>query len=104
MAFRQIAGAQAVISAAGVMKPCGVFEFNNGLYAAAYGGYIRLYENGSTSHKNAYCHALHYDGPLWSDHFGRLTIVRPNPRRPALRVTVDADDGATAILPAPGDC
>lgn len=70
--FNEIPGAQVLLRAGGVFKPAKLYDFNGCLFAAAAGGYVRLYENGSTSKDKLNFGELHYDGSLTVDKLGRL--------------------------------
>lgn len=70
--FTEIIGAQVLLKQGGVFKPANLYEFGGALFAAAAGGYVRLYADGSTSKDKLNFGELHYDGPLTKDRFGRL--------------------------------
>ena len=70
--FTEIAGAQALLKQGGVFKPAKLYKFNGALFAAAAGGYVRLYADGATSKDKLNFGELHYDGPLTKDRFNRL--------------------------------
>ena len=70
--FKEITGAQALMKQGGVFKPAKLYEFKGALFAAAAGGYVRLYADGATSKDKLNFGELHYDGPLTRDRFNRL--------------------------------
>ena len=73
--FKKIETDNALIMQGGVFKPVDVYEGpEGGLYVQAKGGFVRVYENGSTSSTGLNLIRLHRDGPLYRDRFGRLTV------------------------------
>lgn len=72
-----------IVTKSGVYKPTDVYEGpEGGLYVAASGGFVRVYERGSTSSGTINLHMLHRDGPLFRDPHGRLCVTGEGGRKP----------------------
>lgn len=74
MLFKALEGENAIIQRNGVYRQCDLYERNGQLFAKVANGYVRLYANGSTSQDRSRLETLAYDGPLYRDRLGRLTI------------------------------
>jgi len=72
MPFKHIEGETAVVALGGVFKVCDLYERDGKLFAAVAGGFVRLYENGSTSKPKLLIESIQIDAPLYRDRFGRL--------------------------------
>ena len=73
--FTKLEGDMAVIQKGGVWKPADVYEFRGDLYVKANGGYVRVYYDGKTSVAGLRLELLHTEVSLYSDRFGRVSIV-----------------------------
>lgn len=81
--FKEIEGDTALIVERGVFRQVPLYERNGVLFAKAKGGFVRLSENGSTSHDAVSFTELLYEGDLYRDPFGRLCVT-PGERRKAI--------------------
>jgi hypothetical protein len=72
--FKQLEGETAILKIGGVFKVADLYEREGKLFAAAAGGYVRLYANGSTSKDKLGIDALALDAPLYVDQLGRLCV------------------------------
>lgn len=73
--FKKLEGDIAVIKKGGVWKPAEVYEFRDDLYVKANGGYVRVYYDGTTSVAGLRLELLHTEISLYSDRFGRVSVV-----------------------------
>lgn len=72
--FKKLEGDTALLRQGGVYKPAELYTFNGGLFAKTAGGYVRLRANGTTSRDGIAVEHMEYEGELYSDRFGRLTV------------------------------
>lgn len=70
--FKKIEGEAAIISFNGVYKQVDLYERDGFLFAHAYGGYIRLRHDGSTSKARARLDHMSWEGPLYRSKTGSL--------------------------------
>lgn len=79
-AFKIVEGEYAIVSSGGVHKQVPVGMRNGLLYAAASGGYVQLYHNGSTSKDKMRLVELSWAGTLGRTATGRLAdmVERPD--------------------------
>ena len=75
MGFQALEGETAIIVQGGVYKQCDLYTWDGKLFAKTAGGYVRLKADGSTSKDHLRLEHLEYDGPLFRDRFGRLTVA-----------------------------
>ena len=75
MLFSKIDGEQAIVIRDGVYRQCDLYEKSGALFAKVAGGYIRLNSNGTTTQPKTRLETLAYDGPLFADRLGRLTLT-----------------------------
>lgn len=72
--FARLEGDSVLLWNRGVFKVADLWTFEDGLYASAAGGYIRLYANGGTSRAGVVVKKLVTSQKLWVDTYGRLAI------------------------------
>lgn len=72
--FTQLIGHSAVVRKGGVYKPCDIYEYRGQLFAKFGGGFVRLNADGKSSVEGCTLDMLAYEGPLFKDKFGRLTV------------------------------
>jgi hypothetical protein len=70
--FKTVEGEYVIISMGGVYKQVDLVERNGYLFAAASGGFVRLYADGSTSKAKMRLDEMSYEGTLCVDKLGRL--------------------------------
>lgn len=75
--FQEVEGEAAILSQNGVYKQVPVFKRDGYLYAKASGGFVRLYEDGSTSKSRCRLDTLTWGDPLTlgRDSLGKLCLV-----------------------------
>ncbi len=73
--FHEIPDARAVLYRKGVYEHVKVFRREDGLYAAFAGGFIRLYEGG-TSLPDVRLEGLSVEAQTRKDAFGRIVLIR----------------------------
>lgn len=73
--FKQLVGQSAVVRRRGVFLPCDLYEYRGMMFAKVGSGFIRLTAKGDTSQVGTEVDMLAYDGPLFSDKFGRLAVA-----------------------------
>ena len=76
--FQRVDGEAAVLSENGVFKQVDIYTRNGQLFAKAGGGFVRLMADGSTTKSKCRLDALSWEGPLFSDTFGRLYGTKEN--------------------------
>ncbi len=75
MGFKAIEDGSAVIQLNGVYQEVPLASRDGALYAEiSRGKFVRLKADGSASKVKMRLDTLEYDGPLYSDRFGRLTV------------------------------
>lgn len=79
--FAKLEGESAVIMIGGVYKVADLYERDGKLFAAASGGFVRLYANGSTSKPNMQIETIAIDEALYKDRFGRLCVAPAEGRK-----------------------
>ena len=84
--FSKLEGDVALLVVAGVYKVCDLYEMDGKAFAGVSGGFVRLYENGSTSKPKMQIERVHTDVALYKDRLGRLTF--------------DATRGTSQLVPA----
>lgn len=72
--FRKLEGDSAITVQKGVFRHVDVFAMDGNLFLGHGSGYIRAYEDGSTSKDGVNIRKLHCDAPLFKDTFGRLLV------------------------------
>lgn len=72
--FKKLEGDTVILLQGGVYKPSEMFAWGGKLFARASGGYVRLRSDGTTSKDGVRFEHMEYDGKLYEDKFGRLTI------------------------------
>lgn len=72
MMFKELEGDTAVVVIGGVYKQVDLYTRNGFLFCKAFGGFIRLYANGSTSKDKCRIDALSTEKDLFADRLGRL--------------------------------
>ncbi len=77
--FKKLEGDTVVLVQNGVYKPSDLCEWGGKLFAKAAGGYIRLRADGTTSRDGIRFEHMEFDGKLYEDKFGRLTISGGKP-------------------------
>lgn len=94
--FKRIDDDEALIVENGVYRPAEVYEGpGGGLYLKAKGGFVRVKNNGSTSHPTVKLHTLARDAALFTDQFGRLCVTTA-PDRKEVQIRLDKE-GVTLI-------
>jgi hypothetical protein len=73
--FKKLEGETAVLHSGGVYRVADLYERDGRLFAAVSGGFVRLYENGSTSKPATQIESLQLEGELLKDRFGRLCVT-----------------------------
>lgn len=90
--FQKLEGAAAILSVNGVFKQVDLFTWNDGLFAAVAGGFVRLMADGSTSKAQVSIRHLSLDRPINQDGLGKLTLkaegTKPLPAPALLRLTL----------------
>ena len=90
--FQKLEGASAILSIAGGFKQVDLYTWNDGLFAATSGGFVRLMADGSTSKAKISVRHLSIDHPLNQDALGKLTLkadgTKPLPTPTLLRLTL----------------
>lgn len=81
--FKRLEGDTAILKVGGVYKTADLYERDGKLFAAALGGYVRLYDSGATSKDGLNVDTIASDAPLYRDRFGRLCTA-PGEGREAL--------------------
>lgn len=76
--FKQIEGEAAVVTINGVYKQCDLYERDGYIYAKAAGGFVRLYQDGTTTKPKMRLETMSWTGDLNRDTHGRL--CRPSVR------------------------
>jgi hypothetical protein len=72
--FKKLEGDQAVVCLSGVYRLCDVYEWNSALFIKIGAGFIRVYENGSTTKEKVFLTSIATERPLFRDKFGRITL------------------------------
>ena len=72
--FKQIQGENAIIVRSGVYRQCDLYERAGEIFARVGNGFVRLYADGSTSQPKTSITVLAFNGNLFADRLGRLTI------------------------------
>ncbi len=72
--FKEIEGDSAVIYSAGVFKQVPLYTRNGFLFAGAFGGFIRLKADGSTSKPSVKLDHIEIEQGLYQDRLGRLGV------------------------------
>jgi hypothetical protein len=72
--FTKLEGDQALMKSGGVFKVVDLYAFEDGLYAQWGTGFVRLYQNGSTTKPKLFVEKLVTDRPIYRDVHGRLTL------------------------------
>lgn len=88
--FKKLEGETAVLSIGGVYKVVDLYERDGRLFAAASGGFVRLYENGSTSKPKLSIESVQFEGDLYRDRFGRLCTTAGYGRSQLSAITAGA--------------
>lgn len=90
--FQKVDGEAAIVVERGVYKQGDLYTRDGYLYAATKGGYVRLFEDGSTSVASCRLETLTWSGRLGRDPQGRLvdpdrlpTNVNPLPLRSGMQ-------------------
>lgn len=99
--FRELVGDTAVLKEGGVYKVCPLYEYNGYLFAKVGGGYVKLYDTGSTSKSNGKLSidTMQIDTTqmLYRDDHGRLMTSKVNDKVRTITPTARA-----LLLEAPG--
>ena len=72
--FKQVIGQSAVVRKGGVYRTCDLYEYRGQLFVKYGAGYVRLNADGGASVEGLSLDLLAYEGPLYKDRFGRLTV------------------------------
>lgn len=72
--FKQLVGESAVVRKGGVYKTCDLYTFRGNLFVKYGAGFVRLNADGGSSLDGLSIDLLAYEGPLFKDKFGRLTV------------------------------
>lgn len=86
--FQKLEGDTVLLRQGGVFKPSELYTFQDGIYARLGSGYVRLRADGTTSKDGIYFTHIEYDGPLFQDKFGRLSI-KNQPKSKKLSIEVN---------------
>ena len=70
--FTQLEGECAILKSGGVFKQADIYIRNRFLYAKANGGFVRLVDNGVTSHPRVFWE--HISAPFEIKQFGHLAV------------------------------
>lgn len=74
--FRELTGDTAVVRKGGVYRTCPLYEWRGVLFAKFGAGFVRLHADGRASLDGLFLGQLAYEGPLFKDRFGRLTVEK----------------------------
>ena len=72
--FKQLTGETADVRKGGIYRTCDLYEWRGVLFAKFGGGFVRLHADGRASVDGLFLEQLAYEGPLFKDRFGRLTV------------------------------
>lgn len=85
MGFKSIEDGSAIVILNGVYQEVALAEMDGNLFAEiSKGKFVRLKADGSASLVKLRLELLEYSGPLYSDKFGRLTVVAGEGYKPLM--------------------
>lgn len=80
--FSRLEGDTAILVHRGVYRSADLFSWDGKLFAQVAGGYVRLRADGSTTKDGVRLEHMEFEGPLYADRFGRLTVQGGEGRKP----------------------
>jgi len=72
--FKELTGESAVIRKGGVYRTCDLYSYRGHLFAKFGSGFVRLNADGGSSVDGLQLDLLAYEGLLFKDKFGRLSV------------------------------